>query len=233
MSQRAIPFGLDEFYHLYNRGVDKRQIFLDASDYDRFTLLLYLVNGTEPVRMSDQDNWKEKEMYTHNRDEPLISIGAYCLMPNHFHILAHETTEGGITRFMQRLSTAYTMYFNRKNERTGSLFGGKFKAQHADSDVYLKYLYSYIHLNPTSIIQPEWKEEGVRDIKKVEEFLEQYDYSSFLDYKNIERPESAILNRDNFPEYFDKQDVSGFIFEINEWLMLKQAEQTERVEQAK
>ncbi len=74
------------------------------------------------------------------RGNQLVSIGAYCLMSNHLHLLLREEEESGISLFMQKVSTAYTMYFNRKYKRTGSLFAGRFKAQHAGNDNYLKYL---------------------------------------------------------------------------------------------
>ena len=82
------------------------------------------------------------------RAEGLTAIAAYCLMPNHFHILVHEKVEGGISKFMQKLMTSYTMYINKKYDRTGALFGSSFKAVHVTDDNHLKYLFAYINLNP-------------------------------------------------------------------------------------
>ena len=148
--------------------------------------------------------------------EPLVSISAYCLMPNHFHLLIREIRDGGISKFMQKLTTAYTMYFNIKNERTGALLEGGFKARHADTDEYLKYLISYIHLNPVKLIDPKWKEEGIADTQHAKTYLEQYPYSSYLDYLGKERVQGKILDRASLPEYFES--VKDFESNLAEWL---------------
>ena len=137
-------------------------------------------------------------------------------MPNHFHLLLYEKRESGISLFTEKLLTAYSMYFNKKNIRTGKLFEGRFKATHANSDEYLKYLFSYIHLNPVKIIDPEWKENGIADRKKAEQYLENYLYSSYPDYSGRIREENPILDRNDFPRYFE--DVRGFSRTIAEWL---------------
>jgi len=138
-----------------------------------------------------------------DKKDSLVDIGAYCLMPNHFHILLKEKTENGISKFMKKLSTGYSMYFNKRYERTGRLFEGTFKSVHADSDEYLKYLFAYIHLNPIKLINPVWKEEGIRNSVEAKLFLSGYSFSSYLDYtmkarNNGKRPESKILNRKRF-----------------------------------
>jgi len=140
-------------------------------------------------------------------------------MPNHFHILVKEKVAGGTSLFMQKLSTAYTMYFNVKNERTGALFAGCFKATHASHDEYLKYLISYIHLNPIKIIDPAWKDTGIKNPMEAKNFLERYRYSSYSEYTKILRPESAILNISAFPEYFSAAD--GFENTLQSWLLYK------------
>ncbi len=117
---------------------------------------------------------------------------------------------------MQKVSTAYVMYYNKKYKRTGSLFEGKFKAQHANSDRYLKYLFSYIHLNPIKLIDPAWKEKGIRDLKKVDTYLKQYSFSSYLDYAGDIRVQDKLLDRNAFPKYFPKS--KDFLKEIREWL---------------
>ena len=91
-------------------------------------------------------------------------------MPNHFHILVKEKIENGISKFMGKLTTGYSMYFNKRYDRTGSLFQGVFKSVHADSDEYLKYLFAYIHLNPIKLINPEWKENGIKDKNRANAF---------------------------------------------------------------
>lgn len=153
----------------------------------------------------------------------LVDIGAYCLMPNHFHLLVRCKSEKGISNLMQRLKTAYTMYFNKRYERVGALFQGAFKAEHANSDEYLKYLFSYIHLNPVKLIDPLWKENGIEDIEKAQSFLNNYTYSSYLDYSSdFNRKVSVLLDKGAFPEYFfSKED---FLSTIKEWLSFDKTE---------
>jgi len=140
-------------------------------------------------------------------------------MPNHFHILITEKIEGGISKFMQKLSTAYSMYYNKKYERTGGLFEGKFKSQHANTDRYLKYLFSYTHLNPIKLIQRDWKEKGIRNKKDAIGFLNKYLYSSYFDFIGEKRVQNKILNIGAFPKYFSNK--ASFVEEIFEWLTLR------------
>jgi len=215
---RNLNISIGEFYHIYNRGNDKREIFLCETDYVRFQVLLYLCNDIKGIHIGDYKNSSIsiKELLNLPREETLVDIGAYCLMPNHFHLLVKEKIEGGTSLFMQKLSTAYTMYYNKKYNKTGSLFGGRFKAKHLDSDQYLKYQYSYIHLNPVSIIDDGWKNKKIIDTKKAKNFLMSYEYSSYKDYLGKDRKEGAVLNRGPFPEYFSNS--TKFFEMIDEWL---------------
>jgi len=212
MSIRKTTFVPREFYHVYNRGNSKQIIFHDKEDHFRFIGLLYACNSINNFKIDDLG--KAESPYDFERDELLVDIGAYCLMPNHFHILITQTEKGDIVKFMQKLGTAYVMYYNKKYKRTGSLFEGKFKAEHADSDSYLKYLFSYIHLNPIKLIDKDWKEKGLRNKKEVLNYLNQYYPSSYLDYLGKDRAQNKILNRKAFPSYFPTQkEFSGEIFE--------------------
>lgn len=212
---RNLELSIGEFYHLYNRGVEKRRIFLDKKDHLRFIVLLYVVNGTTTIHLSNYQSTKTN-FFLLPRGETLIDIGAYCLMPNHFHLLIREKNENGTSLFMQRLLTAYTMYFNKKYSRTGVLFEGTFKAAHADEDQYLKYLFSYIHLNPIKMFEPHWKEKGIKNKKRAERFLSSFQYSSYLDYAGKERGQKVILNRSAFPEYFGMLNSVKAV--THEWL---------------
>ncbi len=139
-------------------------------------------------------------------------------MPNHFHLLVHEKIDNGTSIFMKKLCTAYSMYFNLKNERKGKLFEGVFLSRHADSDEYLKYLFAYIHLNPVKLIEPQWKEIGITKNMKTEvkEFLNKYEFSSYRDYLGDGREEEAILSRGSFPNYFYSKEK--FVEDISDWL---------------
>ena len=195
----------DSYYHIYNRGNAKQDIFLEPDDYRFF--LLRIVQNIFP------------DKFENHRTPPLpdkaFSLTSYCLMPNHFHLLVREKEEGNISRFMQKLATGYTMYFNTKRERSGSLFEGTFKARHVDDDRYLKYVIAYINLNPIKLIEPSWKETGIKDRKKAEKFLEHYRYSSYLDHLQQGRVEKCIINPEVLLEY---EDLHNFKESVTEWL---------------
>jgi putative transposase len=213
---RSFNFAPGEFYHLYNRGTEKRDIFTSQSEKERFLSLLYLANQTDAVDIKLQGSTLLEQERT---SEPIIEIASYCLMPNHFHLLVREKEDGGISKFMQKVTTGYTMYFNKKHDRSGSLFQGRFKATHVADDRYLRYLISYIHLNPVKLIEPKWKEVGLFDLVRAEKYIEQYLGSSYLDYLGKQRPENKIIERKVLPEYFSSgADFKTF---VTEWLTYK------------
>ena len=214
MSTKTTP-EVGEFYHIYNRGVEKRDVFLNTSNKQRFITLLYLCNSTNPVDLKLQGLTLE-EAQNNERGNQITGICGYCLMPNHFHVLLNEKRAGGISTFMQKLTTAYTMYFNKKNERVGALFQGTYKLKPIDNDDYLKYLISYIHLNPIKLIDPHWKESGIQNLAKAKQFLESYQYSSYHDFLGTPRIEKIILTPNLLPEYFNPPH--GFETTTNDWL---------------
>jgi putative transposase len=155
------------------------------------------------------------DFFIPNTKDKIVSIGCYCLLPNHFHLILKEIEEGGISRFMQKITTSYAMYYNQKYKRTGSLFEGKFKSKHISDDRYFKYLFSYIHLNPVKLIEPKWKTEGIRDYKKALGYLEKYEHSSYRKYLKGE-DEYSIVDNSAFPEYFPTKE--SFKNEVFDWL---------------
>jgi REP element-mobilizing transposase RayT len=211
--ERKFNFSVDEYYHVYSRGVERREIFLDTGDKERFLRSLYIFNSDKRFQFRDTSEIPYGQL---DRGKERTAIGAYCLMSNHFHLLVREITPGGISVFMGKLLTAYSMYFNKKYKRTGTLFESTFRARHVDNDNYLKYLFAYIHLNPVKIVESEWKQTGIADKKTAEEFLKNYKYSSYEEYMGAEREESAILSRDTFPEYFESgQSFNSF---VKDWI---------------
>ncbi len=208
---RKFKFSVDEYYHVYNRGVDKRIIFLNKGDKLRFQALLYLCNSDKIVHVSElSDQYSGDQVYQVDRGSPLVDIGAYCLMNNHFHLLLRERIEGGISLFMQKLATAYTMYFNILYDRTGSLFQGTFKAVHVQNDVHLKYLFAYIHLN----IRDMFPRGGLGALIK-------YEFSSLPDYLDTDAGvASRIISRSRFPKYF--RNSREILVELNDWLEIGQ-----------
>ncbi len=221
--ERKFEFSEGEYYHVYNRGVDKRLIFTGDYDHKRFIALLFLCNSEKPVDFSVTGKLPWDLI---DRGETIVDIGAYCLMPNHFHLLLKEKKEGGISRFMAKTLTAYSKYFNKMNDRKGRLFESTFKAKHADTDEYLKYLFAYIHLNPVKMIDPTWKEKGLISREKTKSYLSQYKFSSHSDYLNRPRSESMIIKKESFPEYFNQP--GEFIEYLENWLNLEPEENSEK-----
>ncbi len=138
-------FQSDAIYHVYNRGVAKRNIFLDDQDYRAFLrrleLMLLPKEETESVQRA-----KDRIRITNYHKR--VHLQAFCLMANHFHLMLWHADESAITQFMHTLSTSYSMYFNRKYKRVGPLFQGRFKAVWVDDDDYHIHLSRYIHCNP-------------------------------------------------------------------------------------
>ena len=129
----------DSYYHLYNRGWNRTEIFLDDEDYRYFEYLLS--RHLSPKVVKD----KQGREYPHHY--PLLHLNAYCLMPNHFHLLVYQDDENGIKKLASSVLTAYTMYFNKRHKRRGPLFENTYKAVRVDSDQYLMHITRYIHLN--------------------------------------------------------------------------------------
>ena len=158
--QRKTNFAEGEYYHIYSRGVEKRKIFLNIKDYERFIALLYIMNQDVPFRMDNflrENKNNLKNIFQEEKVTKLVSILSYCLMPNHFHIVLYEHKEGGISKFMSKLLTAYSMYFNTKYERSGPLFTHPFRSEHIENEPQYMYIFSYVHLNPLSIIKESQK----------------------------------------------------------------------------
>jgi putative transposase len=193
MGMNRSSFAPNEWYHCFTRGVDKRQTFVDDADYQRFHELLYLCNNTTAVHRSNLK--RGTNVFEISRNDPLVHIGAYCLMPNHFHLLLQEIDGTGISTFMRKLGTGYAMYFNKRYERVGNLFVKPFRSRHVADDIYARQVSAYIHLNPLDIYRPKWEKDAVSlDHAQAENFLSTYHFSSFIDYLSPHsRAESAIL----------------------------------------
>lgn len=234
MPIREIDFVEGEYYHLYNRGNSKQKIFLDDKDQERFLKLLYLCNSKINIDFREDIVKKKIDAWDFEKGKSVVSICAWVLMPNHFHLYltpkpdawrpARPAESGNaITYFMHRVLTAYSKYFNAKYKRTGSLFESKFKSVHINKDTQAKYLFSYIHLNPLKLIDPNWSKTGRLAsgsiVPKFKEFLSSYKWSSYFDYLEITRPENKILDRINFLNYFESK--KSFQKEIFEWIKIK------------
>lgn len=214
-------FVINETYHIYNRGVEKRKVFLDNQDRFRFIHDLFEFNDKNPVlNVNYYFNAKSMEVEPQylKRKEPrklLVEILAFSLMPNHYHLLLRQKKDNGIVKFMQKLGTGYTMYFNQKYERVGSLFQGRFKAIHVSKEEYLEYLAYYIHFNSLDLVETEWRKGKIKNYQKAIKSLNSYRWSSHLDY----------VSKKNFPSLTQREfllDILGgkknYKDNIRKWL---------------
>lgn len=153
---RKIEFANGEYYHVFNRGVDKRKIFQDDSDFFRFWLSMNLLNDKEDGLMLNWRNYKRDKPNSNLKSfrqesgscqKPLVRIIAYCLNPNHFHFILKQLKEDGLKRFIHKISTSYANYFNAKYDRVGALFQGRFKSVHINNTSKLLYLSTYVNCN--------------------------------------------------------------------------------------
>ncbi len=213
--ERGTAFETGEIYHVYNRGIDKRNIFFSEGDWKHFQRLLYIKNiETEgKIHLSRLKNTSLCEMYQ-GSPGTLVEIIAYAMIDNHFHLLLREKVPGGITKFMSRLLTSHAMYMNKKYNRTGPLMCRPFRAKHVDNDAYVRWLLAYIHMNPLDKFQSDWKQVGIKNHKKAFHFIKNYHYSSYIDYFIDERDETLILNKGALPIDASDMDDLQVMFKI-------------------
>jgi len=222
---RKVKFIPGNIYHIYNRGVEKRKIFLSDNDRWRFLQGLLLFNDQKTAsnilfrleRDKKMLNFKVLRDYLHHEvDEhrPLVRIMLDCLRPNHFHLLLEEILENGISRFMQKLGIGYTKYFNTKYERNGHLFQGRFQAVQVENDEQFKYLFVYINvINPLQDIEPRIKEEGTKDLEKAFRYLENYPWSTHQEY--LGKRDSIIIDKGMAENIFsNSEEYKCFIRDI-------------------
>lgn len=145
MPSRATPLINEEYYHIFNRGVNKLPIFANIYDYKRFfrSMTYYQIEGPKPSFSLFPPLSRKLD-----RDKKIVEIVAFCLMPNHFHLLLKQVKDNGITEFLGKLSNSYTKYHNIKHGRVGPILQGEFKSVLVESNEQLLHLSRYIHLNP-------------------------------------------------------------------------------------
>lgn len=204
---RNIRISEGEFYHVFNRGVGKKILFRDKSDYSRFLfLILYFQSPITFKNMSRVSKTTKEITFLHVSEKEVaeivenryVTLFAFCLMSNHFHILIRETIEGGIAKYMQRVLNSYTKYFNTKYEVSGHLFQGPYKAVHVEDNDQLLHLSAYIHKNCHEIA--EWKNKYF-----------EYPWSSLGDYVNRNRWGKLLETDIIFEQFKNQEEYRKFI----------------------
>lgn len=213
MPRKPRQFIEGEFYHVVLRRLENEPLFIDVDDYFRGIFSLYEFNNAKPVRIRErraararfkkvirQIEGKEtpvkiveldKSLTMVDTRDVLVEILAFCLMPNHIHLLVRQLKKGGISKFMQKLGSGLATYFKNKYgiKLRGHFFQDRFTAVHIKTDEQLRVVFVYIHTNPISLIEPKWKERGIARPEKAIKFLENYKWSSYQDY----------IGKKNFP----------------------------------
>ncbi|MFA5925570.1 MAG: transposase [Parcubacteria group bacterium] len=207
---RRVPLANNECYHIYNRGVEKRDIFSCEGDYLRFLKSMKAFNTDKPIGSIYERYFLEKKGFGHPMSK-IVEIIAYCLNPNHYHFILRQIADRGIEKFMQRVGNGYTKYFNHKYDRSGFLFQGKFKSIHINSNSYLLYLSAYV--NENHFVHglgrsSEWKYSSFSDyigktnwgICEKEIILDQFD-NDYKQYTEFSRKNALYLKNKKEEKY--------------------------------
>lgn len=222
------PLVNGEIYHIVLRAIEGFKLFRDNRDFLRMIHDLFEFNdenqtssnyrmqeirGSDVTRSVLVTSLKEKR-------KTLVDILAFCLIPNHIHLLVRQLKDGGISKFMRKIGAGYGGYYNKRYQRKGRLFDGRYRVVHIRTDNQLKIVFVYVHTNPIAILFHNWKEKGIeeKELQKVIKFLEDYRWSSYPDY----------LGKKNFPfltsrEFLIKEiggmkEAQRF---VNDWLQVK------------
>lgn len=207
-----------EYYHVFNRGMQKQRIFENDSDRIRFLFLLLALQGKNSIKNMSREvkrNTKESslhilpELKTDILKERTVELLSFCLMPNHFHLLLKEISEGGISKYMQRVTTAYTKYFNARHQKSGHLLQSSYKCVHIEDDLQLMHVSAYIHKNAIELTG--WREKYM-----------DYPWSSLKDYVSKNRF-SDLLSTDLILEHYDKINRNSEYMEFVKTSLAKEA----------
>jgi putative transposase len=212
-----------ELYHVLNRGVDKRTIFVDNQDNARFVHDLFEFNSPLPALNTSRHHADELEMIDivsrSSRENRLIDLHGWSLMGNHYHLLMSERVEGGLVQFIKKLNIGYAKYFNERYTRSGTLFQGRTKKVHIATDAHLLFILHYIHLNPLDLYSEtaSWRNGVLSDPEHALALLKSYKWSSFLDYTG-NRNFPSILTTSFFNDIFSgdyAKDLIHFVHDMS------------------
>jgi len=235
-TRKHLPFAEGEYYHIYNRGVEKRSITMDWKDSERFLQSLVEFNVLKPIGSIYENQFnprvssgKRLGSRTTKSEERLVDIVAHCLNPNHYHLILTPLVENGIEKFMQKFAGGFTRYFNEKHNRTGVLFQGKFKSAHIDSNEYLLHVTAYVNLNnkvhqlgsrTTKLVRSSWleylgevdkKHKGVKNICNKDIVLGQFKNAKEYEKHAKESLKFTLENR------YGGGELSGDLLERDEY----------------
>ena len=204
MPYRKTQFVNGEIYHLVIRRMGEELLFKNIDDHYRGVFSIHEFNNINPVVIRERRRLRveikrERVSETDTRDK-VVEVLLFCLMPNHIHLLVRQLKEGGIVKFMNKIGAGYSGYFKRKYslKRREHFFSSRYTAVHIKTENQLKVVFTYIHTNPISLIEPDWKEKGIKNPERVIKFLEEeYRWSSFFDY----------LGKKNFPSVTDREFI--------------------------
>ena len=207
------------YYHLFNRGVDRRCIFQDRNDYEKFSEYLYLFNdenyqNTRGDFLHNETLLAGSDIFQVDR-VPYVKILSYCLMPNHFHLFVFQDHEKGIEKFLHKIGGAYTRFFNKKYQRSGSLFESTYKAVPVEKEGHFLHLPRYIHSNALDLAQPNWREGDVHSFEDAWRALEDYRWSSHHVYLGKEQA-MPIVDVHEVKNLFS--DPTVYLVFMKEWM---------------
>lgn len=202
MPYRTTPFVNEQFYHIYNRGLNKQQTFSNTRDYNRFikTLFYYQIANPKP-RFSF---YKPGGIHIIDPTKKIVDIIAYCLMPNHFHLLIKQLIDGGISEFMRRFIHSYSKYRNTKYRIQGPTFQGLFKAVLVETDEQLIHVSRYIHLNPL--------------VSYLVKDLRTYPWSSYPTYVGLSK-DDRVAKKEILSFFKSPKDYEKFVLDQAEYGM--------------
>jgi putative transposase len=202
-------------YHAMSRGVDKRTIFESDEDYLRFIYDLGEFNNVKSILNNGRSSLSDVKHHSGIEKERLVDLCAFCLMPNHYHLLLSPIHDNGIALFMKKLNGGYVKYFNIKNNRRGRLFETTYKAVPVQSDSHFIHLPYYILANPLDLFDYGWRARNLHDYDAAWEWLSRYRWSSHLDYLGIPNfPDTT--QRDLLLDFFN--GAKGYQESVQQWL---------------
>lgn len=218
---RKTQFVDNHFYHVFNRGVDRRVIFQDTADYRRFYFSMYLFNdlnfcspGKSIFKMLRGEDAQRHLLELAKDRVELVRIISFCLLPNHFHFLLQQVQEDGISKFMHRLGMGYANFFNKRYERSGRLFQGNFQAVLVERDAQFIHLPRYIHLNALDLTALKWRDGLVENWGTALNALDGYAWSSHRVYRGWSQYLPVVDERSTrslFP------DADGYLAFLKAW----------------